>query len=173
LAVRLGGIHHQRAGDLRIRRAHIRAEQERAMKGRWAALAAITVALGAFAFIAAGKIGNNLVYYWSPSDLLHAGGKAYGASIRLGGMVQKGSVVPGSDVQFDVTDYHNSVHVKIHGVPPQMFREGIGVVVEGTMTREGYFDGSRLMVSHNNEYRAPHGKANAEELIKTTKGIEQ
>ena len=61
--------------------------------------------------------------------------------------------------------------MRIHGVPPQMFREGIGVVVEGTMLRDGYFDGSRLMVSHNNEYRAPHGKANAEQLIKSTEGV--
>ena len=146
------------------------------MKARWAVVISLLVAATAFAFIAAGKIGNNLVYYWSPSDLLQAGDKAYGASIRLGGLVKPGSLVTqktSADVEFDVTDYKNTVHVKTHGVPPQMFREGIGVVVEGTMARGGYFDGSRLMVSHNNEYRAPknHGKANAEELIKSTEGV--
>lgn len=141
------------------------------MKVRWAVILALLVAATAFAFIAAGKIGNNLVYYWSPSDLLHAGDKAYGASIRLGGLVKQGSLVSKPDVQFDVTDLKSTVHVRIHGVPPQMFREGIGVVVEGTMLRDGYFDGSRLMVSHNNEYRAPHGKANAEQLIKSTEGV--
>ncbi|HEX9405975.1 MAG TPA: cytochrome c maturation protein CcmE [Thermoanaerobaculia bacterium] len=145
------------------------------MRSRWAVVIALVVAAGAFAFIAAGRIGNNLVYYWSPSDLLHAGDKAYGASIRLGGLVAQGSLAAqktSADVQFDVTDLQSTVHVKTHGVPPQMFREGIGVVVEGTMTRDGYFDGSRLMVSHNNEYRAPknHGKVNAEELIRSTKG---
>lgn len=143
------------------------------MKSRIAMLVAILVAAAAFAVIAAGKIGNNLVYYWSPSDLTKAGDKAYGASIRLGGLVQKGSVLAGQNVEFNVTDYHKTIHVKIHGVPPQMFREGIGVVVEGTMSRDGYFDGSRLMVSHNNEYRAPknHDKMNAEELIKSTEGV--
>lgn len=145
------------------------------MKSRLPLIVAILVAATAFAFIAAGKIGNNLVYYWSPSDLRTAGDRAYGASIRLGGMVEKGSVVAGQDVEFNVTDYRKTIHVKIHGVPPQMFREGIGVVVEGTMTRNGYFDGSRLMVSHNNEYRAPknHGNVNAEELIKSTEGVTQ
>ena len=133
---------------------------------------AVLVAAAAFMFIAAGKIGNNLVYYWSPSDMLHAGDKAYGASIRLGGLVKNLSA-NGVDVQFDVTDLKQTVHVKSHGVPPQMLREGIGVVVEGTMSRDGYFDGSRLMVSHNNEYRAPHNKVNAEELIKSTKGVTQ
>ena len=146
------------------------------MKARWFIVIAVLVAAGAFAFIAAGKIGNNLVYYWSPSDLQHAGDKAYGASIRLGGLVKQGTLVKqttGMDVQFDVTDLKTTVHVKSHGVPPQMLREGIGVVVEGTMSRDGYFDGSRLMVSHNNEYRAPHNKVNAEELIKSTKGVAQ
>ena len=146
------------------------------MKARWFVVIAVLVAAGAFAFIAAGKIGNNLVYYWSPSDLQHAGDKAYGASIRLGGLVKQGTLVKqttGTDVQFDVTDLKTTVHVKSHGVPPQMLREGIGVVVEGTMSRDGYFDGSRLMVSHNNEYRAPHNKVNAEELIKSTKGVTQ
>ena len=40
-------------------------------------------------------------------------------------------------------------------VPPQMFREGIGVVVEGTVAKDGVFESHRLMVSHGNEYRAP------------------
>jgi len=80
----------------------------------------------------------------------------------------------GSMLDFDVTDQHTAVHVKSNGVPPQMFREGIGVVVEGTMTRGGYFQSDRLMVSHNNEYRAPKAGevVNAKELIRTTKGIE-
>ena len=54
-----------------------------------------------------------------------------------------------------------------------MFREGIGVVVEGTMTRAGYFESHRLMVSHSNEYRAPgdteQGRT-TEDLMKTTEG---
>jgi cytochrome c-type biogenesis protein CcmE len=59
-------------------------------------------------------------------------------------------------------------------VPPQMFREGIGVVVEGTMTREGHFEGQRLMVSHGNEYRAPHDGENIDvrKLIESAKGVE-
>jgi cytochrome c-type biogenesis protein CcmE len=52
-----------------------------------------------------------------------------------------------------------------------MFRERIGVVVEGTMTRAGYFEGHRLMVSHGNEYRAPSEgeQAAIDELMKSVK----
>jgi cytochrome c-type biogenesis protein CcmE len=64
--------------------------------------------------------------------------------------------------------------VRSSGVPPQMFREGIGVVVEGTMTEAGYFESRRLMVSHDNEYRAPgdERKKDMKELMRTTKGLE-
>ena len=49
-----------------------------------------------------------------------------------------------SGLDFDVTDKHHTVHVKATGIPPQMFREGIGVVVEGTMSRGGFFQSDRL-----------------------------
>ncbi len=139
-------------------------------------IGAIAVAAAGFAIIAASGINKNLVYYWAPKELNAAGDKAYGATIRLGGMVAPGTVKMGggSALDFDVTDYKQSVHVKASGLPPQMFREGIGVVVEGTMTRNGYFKGERLMVSHNNEYRTPkdHQNIDAEKLIKSTKGVQ-
>jgi len=127
-------------------------------RSRMFMIGAFVVAAAAFIVIAAGGINKNLVYYWTPTDLHAAGDKAYGATIRLGGMVAPGSVRKGagiSGVEFDVKDGGGLVHVKSAGVPPQMFRENIGVVVEGTMDRGGYFKCNRLMVSHNNEYRAP------------------
>jgi len=136
---------------------------------------ALGVAAIAFGVIATTGISKNLVYYWSPSDITHAGDKAYGATIRLGGQVAPGSIRMGNGslTDFDVTDRKTTVHVKASGIPPQMFREGIGVVVEGTMVRPGYFQSDRLMVSHNNEYRAPKAgePINAKTLIKSTKGL--
>lgn len=128
-------------------------------KTRWFMFGAFAVAAIAFGVIAASGINENLVYYWTPSDLQANGQKAYGATIRLGGMVAPGSIekLGGSAVAFDVHDGAAKVHVKTSTVPPQMFRENIGVVVEGTMVRGGYFQSNRLMVSHNNEYKAPEG----------------
>ena len=137
---------------------------------------AFVIAAIAFAVIAASSINKNLVYYWTPSDLHKAGDKAYGATIRLGGMVAGDSIKKygTSGVEFDVKDATNIVHVKSSGVPPQMFRENIGVVVEGTMKRPGYFQSNRLMVSHNNEYKAPDAThpMNEEELKKLMKSTE-
>ena len=138
---------------------------------------AIAIALGAFAMIAYSGISKNLVYYWTPSDLKANGNKAYGANIRLGGMVVPGSIkkLGGSAVEFDVKDATDIVHVKTSTVPPQMFRENIGVVVEGTMMRGGYFQSSRLMVSHNNEYKAPEKghPVDRKELERMMKSVEE
>ncbi len=146
-------------------------------KTRWFVLGAVLVAGVAFAVIAASGINENLVYYWTPTDLHTNGAKAYGASIRLGGMVAPGSLrkAGGSSVEFDVNDGFQSVHVKTTSVPPQMFRENIGVVVEGTMVPGGYFQSSRLMVSHNNEYKAP-GKGHPvdrKELDRLLKSVDE
>src|SRR5688500_20394868 len=82
---------------------------------------AIAIALGAFAMIAYSGISKNLVYYWTPSDLKANGNKAYGANIRLGGMVGPGSIkkLGGSAVEFDVKDATDVGRVKTSTVPTQ------------------------------------------------------
>lgn len=145
-------------------------------RNRWIALAAVAVAAVGFFVITMGGIGENLVYYWGPTDIHKAGKKAIGATIRLGGQVAPNSIKTASassNLEFDVTDGTSVVHVKSRGVPPQMFREGIGVVVEGTMTKNGWFESQRLMVSHGNEYKAPTegGPKDVKELMKTTEGL--
>src|ERR1043165_5260430 len=146
---------------------------------RWFMLGAFVVAGAAFAIIAARSMNKNLVYYWTPTDLMANGDKAYGATIRLGGMVTPGTIrnhAGVSGVEFDVHDAGKTVHVKSNGVPPQMFRENIGVVVEGTMGKGGYFQCNRSMVPHGNEYRAPKtghpiDRKELEKLMKSTEGL--
>ena len=144
---------------------------------RWFMVGALAVAAIAFTVIAASGINKNLVYYWTPTDLHANGEKAYGATIRLGGMVAKNSIrnAGGSAVEFDVKDATRVVHVKTSTVPPQMFRENIGVVVEGTMVKGGYFQSNRLMVSHSNEYKAPEAghPVDRKELERMMKSVEQ
>lgn len=142
------------------------------------AVGALAVAGAAFAFIALGGLGENLVYYWGPTELRDAGPKAVGATIRLGGQVVPGSIVfdPGtSNLAFEVGDGKEQVAVRSSGVPPQMFRENIGVIVEGTMTKAGHFESSRLMVSHGNEYQAPGEgeEVDARELMKSAEAVKK
>lgn len=137
-------------------------------------VAALLVAGSALGVVAFGNIGESLVYYWDPSQLVAAGDKGIGASVRLGGLVKTGTVdwkQAEGHLNFTVTDGKQDVSVEATGAPPQMFREGIGVVVEGTMTREGTFKADRLMVKHSNEYRAPVAGAAPVDVYKTTEGI--
>lgn len=148
----------------------------RRRRNRRIVVAALGVAAVGFIVITMGGIDENLVYYWGPSEIEAAGSRAVGATIRLGGQVAPNSIRQASGasgLEFDVTDGSAIVHVKSQGVPPQMFREGIGVVVEGTMTEGGWFESQRLMVSHGNEYQAPTegGPKDVQELMKTTEGL--
>jgi len=138
---------------------------------------ALLVAASALGFVAFGNIGENLVYYWDVGQLHDAGDKAVGATIRLGGVVKEGSVDWQPDdnhLEFIVTDGDREVPVECSGAPPQMFREGIGVVVEGTMTSGGVFTSERLMVKHSNEYKAPEEGMSADdrkELYRTVEDL--
>lgn len=129
-------------------------------------LVAVVLAVGAIVFLAVGGLGDNLVYYWSPSELRAHYDAPAGQSedplnravVRLGGEVKPGSIARGdgaSDLSFVVTDGKAEVMVHSTAVPPQMFREGIGVVVEGVLTPDGDFRSERIMVKHDNEYKAP------------------
>jgi cytochrome c-type biogenesis protein CcmE len=127
---------------------------------------ALFVAGAALAVISFGSIGENLVYYWDVSQLVENREKARGAVIRLGGLVKAGTVDWKADenvLEFQITDGRETVPVRATGAPPQMFREGIGVVVEGTVTEAGNFETDRLMVKHSNEYKAPDEDMTVEE----------
>ncbi len=133
-----------------------------AVRNRLIAVVALAVAGGGLAFIAFGNLGQNLVFYWSPAEMLSKGDFAYGPTIRLGGIVKAGSIqweAQHTRLQFRIADNKEpnapSVLVSSTEVPPQMFREGIGVVVEGTFNKSQVFTSNRLMVNHSNEYRPP------------------
>jgi cytochrome c-type biogenesis protein CcmE len=143
-------------------------------RNRLIAVAALLVAGAGLAFVAFGNLGENLVYYWRPSEMLHQGERAYGPTIRLGGQVQPGSIEWNeghTTLQFRVMDDEQpgaaSVLVRSTEVPPQMFRERIGVVVEGTYDKSQVFSSNRLMVNHSNEYRAPKNSDDVKKLYET------
>ena len=137
---------------------------------RLLALGALLVGGSALAYLALGSMGEDLVYYWSPAELSQRGDSAVGATVRLGGVVEAGSVRWEPDAQrlvFRVSDGASSVPVEGKGAPPQMFREGIGVVVEGKLDPDGVFRTSNVMVKHNNEYRPPAEGERPEDMYKT------
>lgn len=145
------------------------------LKRRLLAVFAITFAGSVLAYIAMGDIGENLVYFWNPKELVQKGDAAIGATVRLGGVVQTDTMnwdAESLDLKFkvgiqpDSTADVYSVVVHAKSAPPQMFREGIGVVVEGIFNGTT-FNADRVLVKHSNEYRAPKDGEKPEQIYKT------
>jgi cytochrome c-type biogenesis protein CcmE len=95
-----------------------------------------------------------IVFFNSPTDVVekHIGP---GTRIRLGGLVAPGSVVSRSDslaVRFQVTDGSNAVAVTYQGVLPDLFREGQGVVAEGSLDGSGVFKADNVLAKHDETY---------------------
>lgn len=121
-------------------------------------IASIVVILGAFGYLLYGGIGENLVYFLTPAELLAKGTSAVDTPVRLGGMIEEGSVqwdAQKLDLRFRVTDGTKTIAVHSTGAPPSMFRPGIGVIVEGRYAKDGVFNATNLMVRHSNEYHPP------------------
>jgi cytochrome c-type biogenesis protein CcmE len=138
---------------------------------RRAALAvAIVVITGAFGFLLWGGIDSNVVFFLTPKELLSRGDSAYEVPVRLGGQVAPGSVrwdAQKLDLRFVVMDGERQVTVHSKGAPPQMFRDGMGVIVEGRYRRSGVFESTNLMVKHSNEYRAPKPGERPQDVYRT------
>lgn len=128
------------------------------------------VVLGAFGYLMFGGLENNVVYFWTPQELLSKGDAAYDRAVRLGGQVSPGSVqwdAKALDLRFKVRDGDKEVLVHSKGAPPQMFRDGMGVVVEGKYRRDGVFESKNLMIRHSEEYRAPKPGQRPQEMYKS------
>jgi cytochrome c-type biogenesis protein CcmE len=99
----------------------------------------------------------NVMFYFDPTTIA-AGEVHTGQRFRLGGMVEKGSVMrtPGSlDVRFVVTDFRHSVAVHYDKVLPDLFREGAGVVAHGRLDEHGTFMADEVLAKHDEKYMPP------------------
>jgi cytochrome c-type biogenesis protein CcmE len=125
-------------------------------RSRWGLLVAGLVVVGAIAYLALAGIGNALVFYLTPSELLARGDQARAEVVRLGGLVKPGSVQgPATDLRFVITDGAAELTVHSSVAPTDTFREGIGVIVEGRLASSGIFEAIQVLVKHDENYVAP------------------
>jgi cytochrome c-type biogenesis protein CcmE len=139
------------------------------MKRGWI-IGGAAVIVAVFAWLLFGGLQKNVVFFLTPKELLAKGTDGVGVPVRLGGQVKPGSVKWNAqtiDLRFTVTDGAREMQVHSTGAPPQMFRDGMGVVVEGRVGAGGVFEATGLMVKHSNEYRPPKPGEEAHEKYKT------
>ena len=127
---------------------------------RMATVAAIIAGVGIATAFALQAFQQNLLYYYSPSQIL-AGEAPDSRSFRVGGLVQDGSVqrAPGSlEVRFTLTDFSNTVGVSYTGVLPDLFREGQGIIARGKLKDDGVFIAEEVLAKHDENYMPPEVK---------------
>ena len=117
------------------------------------ALIAVVALIGA-GLIAASALREEASYFYTPTTLVAANVEP-GKAIRLGGMVQKGSIVRAADgvsITFIVQDQERTQKVAYRGITPDLFVEGSGVVADGRLRPDGVFVAEGLLAKHDENY---------------------
>jgi cytochrome c-type biogenesis protein CcmE len=131
------------------------------------ALAAVFAAV----LLAMWGLQSRAAYFYTPTEI--AGGKAaVGKPVRLGGMVEKGSIqhlADGVTVRFNVGDGKSEVPVVFRGILPDLFREGSGAIAEGQLASDGTFVADNILAKHDERYMPPElGNQAAEHEVAAT-----
>ncbi len=130
----------------------------RKVKLRFLFVVLILLSLVFSVFLLLKSLDENVVYFKSPSDvkLLE---ELDNKKIRIGGMVKKDSIkISNQDVNFVITDFKNEINVTYSGVIPNLFSEQKGVVAEGFLKDRSFFEASKILAKHDENYMPPEVK---------------
>ena len=127
------------------------------------------IILAAISYLVIGGMKEAIVYFVTPSELRAKENTSTDKFLRMGGMVVKGSMqkdLQNLTYRFELTDGATNFPVFFKGVPPDLFSEGKGAVVEGRIGKDGVFQATTIMAKHAEEY-SPHtdGKDAAKSFI--------
>ena len=118
----------------------------RSSRLHWKLLVTGGVLVAAIGYLVMAATGSSAVYYVSVSELQGGPPTASGRPVRLGGEVSPGSIRrDGRDLQFSIADGDATLPVRFRGIVPDIFQEGITVVVEGRLEADGTFAASNLL----------------------------
>ena len=116
----------------------------------------LLVGIGSAAALALNAFRQNLLFFYSPTQVAEGEAPA-DHLIRLGGLVEKGSVKrsDGLKVQFTLTDMAHTIPVVYEGILPDLFREGQGIIAHGRLGSDGTFVASEVLAKHDENYMPP------------------
>jgi cytochrome c-type biogenesis protein CcmE len=120
-------------------------------------ICASLAALGLAAWLVLGAFRNNLVFFFSPTQVV-AKEAPVGRTFRIGGLVESGTLKRDSDgltIRFMVTDTANTIPVIYKGILPDLFKEGRGCVAQGRVGADGVFYADQIMAKHDENYMPP------------------
>ena len=134
-------------------------------------IAAGLAALGIAAALVLNAFQSNLVFFFSPSQVM-ASEAPRGKAFRIGGLVEAGSLkrqADGLTVSFRVTDTAQTITVVYTGILPDLFREGKGVVAQGRLGAGGVFEATEVLAKHDENYMPPDAAHAIEQAQKAQK----
>jgi cytochrome c-type biogenesis protein CcmE len=110
-------------------------------------------------FLVLKSLKENVVYFKSPSDIQLLS-EIKNKKIRVGGMVKENSIqISSNEINFIITDFKNEINVTYTGLVPNLFSEGKGVVAEGYLKDKSFFEASKILAKHDENYMPPEVKA--------------
>ncbi len=114
-------------------------------------------------FLILKSLEENVIYFQSPSDIQSLS-ELQNKKIRVGGMVKENSIeVTSNKINFIITDFKNEINVTYSGLVPNLFSEGKGVVAEGYLKDRSFFEATKILAKHDENYMPPEVKQALEE----------
>ena len=109
--------------------------------------------IGLIFFIILKSLEENVVYFFSPTEIYNKSDISLSKKLRVGGLVKEGSLINNQDlINFIVTDLNNEIMVSYTGLLPNLFSEGKGVVAEGKLKDKKYFIADKILAKHDENY---------------------
>ena len=110
-------------------------------------------------FIVFKSLENNVVYFFSPTEIYSKTNISFGKKIRVGGLVKVNSINKNeTSISFVITDLKKEIVVSYTGILPNLFSEGKGVVAEGKLKDKKYFVADKILAKHDENYMPPEVK---------------
>ena len=110
---------------------------------------------------------DNILYFYSPSEIQESNEAILNNEIRIGGMVKDGSLkTDNNEIKFIVTDFKKEIIVSYKGTVPALFAEGKGVVAEGKLKDKKFFLAKRILAKHDENYMPPEVRENLKQNVK-------
>jgi len=136
-------------------------------------IAMVVLALGAVAALVLNAFRSNLVFFFSPTQVVN-GEAPRERAFRIGGLVESGSLrreADGVTAHFRVTDTAQTIPVTYKGLLPDLFKEGKGVVAEGRLNSSGVFVAEQVLAKHDENYMPPEAASALEQAQKAQKTL--
>ena len=112
--------------------------------------------VGLVIFFILKSLEENVVYFFSPTEIYNKSGISLNKKVRIGGLVKEGSINRQEDtINFIITDLKNEIVVTYNGLVPNLFSEGKGVVAEGKLNDKKYFIAYKILAKHDENYMPP------------------